>query len=470
MKGAGMTRAGDEAEVVIVGAGIAGLVAAWQLRDRNIRVLEATDRVGGRMRSVSSGDYWTNLGAHLFPSSETIVGRIADEMSLEFRDVHGHMAVTVGGKFADVANPLQLAALPVPWRDRAGLLGVGVRLLRGIRAYQRATQNASDTSISEARQRRLAFKDDETLAEYLHFDTASSNSVTAEILRSAAHRSGAEPDEMSAGAGLSLFAHVWAGRQSVTARNVVGGAEALPRALHGALGGRVLLQARASQIVADGDRVVVTYEHGAREESIHAEQVVLATPAAIAAEMAPGLPEGTLSALGQMRYGPYVCVGLFTNETRPMPWDDYYAIVTPQLSFDLFVNDANSLRARGSARAAGGGVRVMAGGVRAAALWELGDDAIAELVIRELDGLFPGFAAMAGPHVVQRWKYGNAYSTPGRAALQRHLEVPLLDGRLHLAGDYFVEDSSMDGAAQAAWQAAQRVRVQLGAETMGGRW
>jgi oxygen-dependent protoporphyrinogen oxidase len=42
-------------EVVIVGAGIAGLTAGWTLRDRRILVLEATDRVGGRLRSGRAG-------------------------------------------------------------------------------------------------------------------------------------------------------------------------------------------------------------------------------------------------------------------------------------------------------------------------------------------------------------------------------------------------------------------------------
>ncbi|CAN5132701.1 hypothetical protein BH09ACT13_BH09ACT13_12300 [soil metagenome] len=38
-------------DVVVVGAGIAGLAAAWSLRDRDVLVLEAEDRVGGRMKS-----------------------------------------------------------------------------------------------------------------------------------------------------------------------------------------------------------------------------------------------------------------------------------------------------------------------------------------------------------------------------------------------------------------------------------
>ena len=54
-------------DVVVIGGGIAGLSAAWRLRHRDVLLLEADDRLGGRMRSDVRGDYWLNYGAHLFP-------------------------------------------------------------------------------------------------------------------------------------------------------------------------------------------------------------------------------------------------------------------------------------------------------------------------------------------------------------------------------------------------------------------
>ena len=52
-------------DVIVVGAGIAGLAAAWDLRDLDVVVLEATDRPGGRIRSHERGPIWLNLGAHV---------------------------------------------------------------------------------------------------------------------------------------------------------------------------------------------------------------------------------------------------------------------------------------------------------------------------------------------------------------------------------------------------------------------
>lgn len=70
-------------DVVVVGAGIAGLAAAWTLRDRDVLVLEAEERVGGRMKSEPRGDYWLSVGAHMFPGPGSVIAGLVKEMGLE---------------------------------------------------------------------------------------------------------------------------------------------------------------------------------------------------------------------------------------------------------------------------------------------------------------------------------------------------------------------------------------------------
>lgn len=82
----------DDDEVVIVGAGIAGLVCAWRLRQAGVRVrlFEAQERVGGRMLSLR-GHFADNqvceLGGELIDTGHARMHALAAELGLELDDL-----------------------------------------------------------------------------------------------------------------------------------------------------------------------------------------------------------------------------------------------------------------------------------------------------------------------------------------------------------------------------------------------
>ncbi len=84
----------EEHDVVVVGAGIAGLAAAWDLRDLDVVLVEATERPGGRIRSSERGPIWLNLGAHVYGGPDYAVGRLLDETGVQATDVPGSMSRT----------------------------------------------------------------------------------------------------------------------------------------------------------------------------------------------------------------------------------------------------------------------------------------------------------------------------------------------------------------------------------------
>src|SRR5438309_854937 len=69
---------GSSTDVVIVGAGLAGLAAALELEGEDFVVLEASSRVGGRLKSERRGEYWLNFGAHVFGAEDSYVGRLIE--------------------------------------------------------------------------------------------------------------------------------------------------------------------------------------------------------------------------------------------------------------------------------------------------------------------------------------------------------------------------------------------------------
>jgi oxygen-dependent protoporphyrinogen oxidase len=429
-------------DVVIVGGGIAGLSAAWRLRHRDVLLLEAGDRLGGRMRSDPCGDYWLNYGAHLFPAPGSQVDGMARECGLETVAVTGSMmGLAVGSTLLDSGHvegyPFRL---PLSVRDRIAFAKAGVKVLRAVARYHRL-------------QRRYEFEDHRTFGEFL----GPLPPPVQEIFSCAAHRATAELDELSAGCGIGLFALVWGGKRSLIARNLLGGSGRLPAALGSELGDRARTGCRVHAITPDGDGLVVHHDGG----ELSASHVIVAAQAPHAAPLVAPVAEQAAAALSQLTYGPFLSVAVETRETTAMPYDGLYAMATPGRAFDMFTNQAHALRG-GGPRRAGGSLMLFAGARGAAALMREPDELIVERFLADLHELYPQTRGLIAGARVHRWPLGNVYARPGRGRLQAALEGPLgAHQNLHLAGDYFAELGNIEAAARTGLAAAERVDTRI---------
>jgi oxygen-dependent protoporphyrinogen oxidase len=429
-------------DVVIVGGGIAGLSAAWRLRHRDVLLLEAGDRLGGRMRSDVCGDYWLNYGAHLFPAPGSRIDLMARECALETVPVTGGMmGIAVGSTVLDRGRietyPFRL---PLSVRDRAAFVKAGLRIQRAVSAYHKL-------------ERRYDFEDDRTFGEFL----GPLPPAVRALFSCAAHRATAELDELSAGCGIGLFALVWGGKGSLIARNLLGGTGQLPAALERELGARARTGARVDAVRPDGAELVVS----CAGDELRARQVIVAAQAPYGAPLVAEVAERAAAALAQLTYGPFLTVAVQTSETTAMPYDDVYAIATPGRAFDMFTNQAHALRA-GGPRRPGGSLMLFAGAHHAAELARQSDETVIERFLADLHDLFPQTRGAIAGATVYRWELGNVYARPGRGRLQPALEGPLgPHENLHLAGDYFAELGNMEAAAQTGLAAAERVDARI---------
>ena len=445
----------DRRDVVIVGGGIAGLAAAWRLRDRDVLLLEAEDRLGGRLRSDSRGDYWLNYGAHLFPGPGSLVDSMIRDRGLQTASVTGSMmGLAVGSRLLDRGRvesyPLRL---PLPVRDKLAFAAVGLRIQRAVRRYHRLARAAEGETPADVRARLLDYEGNRSFGDFL----GAQPPAVEEILSCAAHRATAELAELSAGCGIGLFALVWGGKGSLIARNVLGGAGQLPAELGRALGARARTGCRVTALRPDGDELIVEHRGGA----VRARHVIMAAQAPFAAPLvAPVAPEAG-AALERMTYGAFLSVAVETRENGRMPWDGVYAMATPGRVFDMFTNQGHALRGGGERRP-GGSLMLFTGGHRARALAQESDALIVERFLADLHTLYPQTRGVISDARVHRWPLGNVYAHPGRAGLQAPLEGALGPHRnLHLAGDYFAELGNLEAAARTGAVAAARVTAQL---------
>ena len=422
-------------DVAVVGAGIAGLTAAWHLtapptlsssRRRRARAAGFAPRTAASTgstspptsfprRTLTSAGSWEQSGSRPSPSPGTGMGAY----------LNGRLVAT--GRPA--TYPLRLRTSTA---GRLSLLRAGLKIRRGVAEFRRLAEPRPGETASARRSRLLAYRDGETFASFL----GDLHPDADELLRAAVNRVSAEPEDLSAGAGITQFAATFSGRASLYNRNLVGGTGVLVTALEQALDGKLVKNARVTRVANADGGATLTVEHDGTDVEVSASAIVVATPAYVTRAIVNGLPEPLARALGSIHYGPYVVAALLTTESRPMPWDDLYAAVVGGSSFNMFFNTANVLRRHGG-RKPGGTLMVYGSASRGARLLDLSDDAVTDRFTRELATVFPETNGIVKEVIVQRWEQGiplliagaQPASSHARAAARPDLPRRRLPGR-----------------------------------------
>ena len=93
--------------VVVVGGGMSGLIAATHLRraDVAVTVLEADDRVGGRVRTDRVDGYLLDHGFQVYLTAYETCGRYLDLSKLDLRPFRSGALIRAGGRFRVLGDP-----------------------------------------------------------------------------------------------------------------------------------------------------------------------------------------------------------------------------------------------------------------------------------------------------------------------------------------------------------------------------
>jgi phytoene dehydrogenase-like protein len=96
-------------DVLVVGAGVSGLVAAVELKRRgySVLVLEASDAVGGRVRTDSVDGFLLDRGFQVLLTAYPEARRVLDFAALELKEFEPGAIIRHNGKFHRVADPIR---------------------------------------------------------------------------------------------------------------------------------------------------------------------------------------------------------------------------------------------------------------------------------------------------------------------------------------------------------------------------
>lgn len=346
---------------------------------------------------------------------------------------------------------------PMPAASRLAVLRTGARLGIDVLRYTRAVKARAGETPEVRQQRIYDFENDRTFADYVGDLSEDARKFFYPVVM----RSAADPDQLSAGAGIGYFSLIWDIGQGL-GRAVVGGASTLTEGIAQTIRDRIENDARVDEVVQNRDHVLVRYTRGGVAHEVQARTAVMATPAPITHRAAVNLPEDLRDALSQVKYGPHVSGAFLTNETSPMPYDGTYGIATANKSFTVALNQGNLVRGRESSRQPGGSMMTFSPASLGRRLFDLDEDTITATYLKDLDDIFPGFGSSVTESRIEKFEFGSPYCFPGRARLQPVLTRP--SSRVFLAGDYLgtlYTETAISSGFTAAQEAASLLSTEL---------
>jgi glycine/D-amino acid oxidase-like deaminating enzyme len=257
---------GADADVLVVGAGLAGLTCAIRLHEagRHVRLLEASDGVGGRVRTDVVDGYRLDRGFQVLLTGYPAAQRWFRYEDLDLRPFSPGVVIRRGGAFHRLADPLQ-----DPLRSVGAAFSPVVTIPDGLRllAWRRHVTATAGQVLARSPQLPT-----QRLLDRKRFSEAVISSFFQPFLAGTFF----DPDMTTSSRVTELvFRSFFQGGVSVPAR----GMQRLPEQLADRLpAGTVHLGARV-EAVRDGEVAV------AGGEPVQADHVVVATEGPVAAEL-----------------------------------------------------------------------------------------------------------------------------------------------------------------------------------------
>jgi monoamine oxidase len=453
-------------ETVVVGAGLAGLSAAYELAERSsdVLVLEAQSRPGGRVATISDpfADHPNvELGGVAFVPAETDhAAHYIDHFGLATRPLAPPKPTRfhLGGTTLAGADAVAREAAGLTDREReVGLEGMRRELIDPLVA---AAGSAWEDGADEDARWAL---DATSFTEYLLANGASP--AAAEILRLTGWDwTGQGGSHYSALDILGTrYSHDATFRTLTSSlRQLVDGNSALPRAFAAALGERVRYGAPVHRVEADTRSVTVTHRHGDRERTVVADRMVCAIPFSVLRhiELRGAFSPEKRRAIRELRYAP---VSLVFVQCRAGAWNDEGS--PGYTHADLPITYAWDTTADQEPEH-----RVLTGwavGEEGHRFETLADRDRMDLATASFDAMVPGLGDVLEGGVTKCWgsdPYARgawAWYAPGQMrTLYPHVATP--EARVHFAGEH-AGSPRLHGTMQGALESGRRVAEEIGA-------
>jgi monoamine oxidase len=461
---------GSPRKVIVVGAGLAGLAAAYELvaLGDDVTVLEAQRRPGGRvwtLRSPFSDGLYAEAGAIACGEGSRTVMRYAKLLNVALgndpppKKPLAAVSHLRGKRLEErpdgtVDWPYQLTA-----EERS--LGPGGLFGKFFRNAAREIGDPTDPGFQLERFKRY---DGMTMAEFVQSQGGSSEAIA--LLSAVFDGFGFGWSEVSAlhrlVSDVALFA---AGRGGP--HFFPGGSDQLPRAFAAALKERLWYGVPVVKVIQEPGKVRAVYRQGGAEQSLEADRLICAVPGPVVRKIAftPELPARQRDILGKLEFLPVTRIFL---QTRRRFWLDAGHAGTAATDLPIQeVTEHPLIHSEGQLR---GILECHIRGSEAARVGAMDQDAQIALAVDNLEKVHPGFRSHVEGGIAVSWAAdpwaGGAYGwwKPGQLTdWLPDLAKPL--GRVHFAGEH---TSHLGRTLEGALESGNRAAREAHAGTAGG--
>jgi oxygen-dependent protoporphyrinogen oxidase len=437
-----------DADIIIIGGGIAGLGAAVRLKDRGLEplVLEAECRVGGRMTTDRVNGFVVDRGVTLFGNAFGSMRALVKRLGLSPLVCKGKFSVGIqdgagcrgyrGGRFEDL-----LLDRGISWRTRLACIRFGFDLLRHHRALVHGNSTLSGSLDGEGAR--------------TYFRRIGGEEVFERIFLPGLN--GPVGGAVDTSSRVILMQVLW----NLLVRgqwNLTDGVDRIPEAAASQV--KVLTEARALHVEQLNSGVQVEAEVKGKPQSFRARAVIFALPGQLVPTICPGLPEETRATLSRTHYSRIVNAAVALSKPPNTPYAGYAFTedVVPGAEIEM-----EHLRVPNRCPAGTGMAGVFLWDTPRRKRLDVDDESLKQQASDVVEQNFPECRGkVLFVHLV-RWNIGIAQFPPGRlremTALRKQLAVS--KSPFDLCGDY-LDGLSSEGALRTGEEAAERTARKLG--------
>ena len=453
-----LQRRGEPKKVIVVGAGLAGLAAAYELTrsGHDVTVLEARMRPGGRVytiRSAFSDDLYAEGGA-MFAGGEHLthyaalfgISLAVDDMDQDLAFIYSIGGVRVRAGDGPIEWPVELRP-----EEREGRLWQ--------RYMDPVLDEIGDPLADGWPPESLRKYDEMSLTEFLRSQGASPGAIS--VMRLATlDLYGDGFDSLSALWRLRDMAAIRLHPGSGVNGVVRGGTDLLPKAFATRLSERIHYGAAVTRIEQDEAGLRAVFLRAGAPQAVTADYLVCTIPFTVLrdVEVRPPFSPGKRKAIAELQYSSITrvymqCRERYWEERGEMGWSFSDRSVPRTLVHPI---NPPTKQTRGILEA-------HTGRAEARRLAELDEDEQIAFALEQMDGLFPGIrdhyeGGTSHSWITDPWTKGGYSSlAPGQVFdLLPHIARP--EGRVYFAGEHTSwMSASMEGALESGVRVAREV-------------